>query len=202
MTACKTAGLLPSEGTQARLTQRAFNTVAQILEREIRRVSLERKIPPCQAIAKVLKPVGPRGRPLRPTDDIEGYAADSFLPILRYNWYSGPFRLKYGVGCEKSANLWLTADPYPRAGIHPQRYPSDKITKKSPWNRTPVEGLMSTCLTWGRGLSNAGIGGKGFIFGFDVTDENLPQDVRSCYPRAMGQQGLAKYPFDRVPTLP
>jgi hypothetical protein len=201
---CERLSLVPRGGERKRLTQKAFNTAAQILEREIARVSLEMKIPPCQAIFPVLKPVGRNGRPLGPGDDVEGYAPDSFMPITKYNWYGGPFRLKFGVGCGSApyANLWLFADPYGSPGSHPDRYPSDRETKKDPWPRTPFEGPMSTCITWGPGLKNAGLGGRGFIFGFDWNRENLPDDVRSCYPRAMGTGGLGKYPFKQVANLP
>ena len=200
---CRKAGLLPDYDTQVRLTQRAFNRTAQILEREIRSVSIEQGLEPCLAIEKVLKPVGARGRPLGPTDDVEGYASDSFLPILKYNWYGGPFRLKFGVGCEPPyANLWFYADPFPPAESHPERYPSDEEVKKDPWPRTPVQGAMSTCITWGSGLKNDGAGGEGFIFSFDWNHTNLPQDVRSCYPRALGLDGLDRYPFKVVPNLP
>ena len=203
MRECRTRKLLPGYETQATLTQKAINTTAQILEREIRRVSIEQQIPPCLAIEKVLKPVGPNGRPLGPRDDVEGYALDSFLPILKYNWQGGPFRLKFGVGCDGDpwANLWFFIDPYPPAGSHPERFPSDDYVKANPWNRTPVGGAMSTCMTWGPGLKNDGIGGEGFMFAFDWSHENLPLDVRSCYPKALGLDGLAKYPWKRVPVL-
>jgi hypothetical protein len=201
---CEQRGLSPQAGELQRLTQKAFDTVAQILEREIARTSIAMNVPPCRAIAAVLKPVGPKGRPLGPGDDVEGYAPDSFLPITKYNWYGGPFRLKYGVGCEAApyANLWFFSDPYPPASSHPLRFPSDQEVKKDPWPRKPFEGRMSTCITWGPGLKNAGVGGRGLIFGFDWSDANLPEDVRSCYPRAMGTGGLGKYPFKRVAHLP
>jgi len=204
--ACKKAGRLPQYDRQVELSQRAFNTVAQILEREIRRVSIQDNVRPCQALVTVLKPVGSYGRPLGPGDGAEGYAPDSFLPILKYNWYRGPFRLKFGVACNSApyANLWFFADPGgPNLDEeHADRYPSDEEVKKDPWPRTTVEGPMSTCITWGPGLKNDGIGDEGFIFGFSWSDDNLPEDVRSCYPRAMGNQGLGKYPFTVVPNLP
>jgi hypothetical protein len=204
--ACEKAGRLPQHDRRVELTQRAFNTVAQILEREIRRVSIAEGVRPCEALASVLKPVGSYGRPLRPGDDVEGYAPDSFLPILKYNWYRGPFRLKFGVGCDESpyANLWFLADtggPY-LDEEHADRYPSDEEVKKDPWPRIPVEDAMSTCITWGPGLKNDGIGGKGLIFGFRWNRTNLPDDVRSCYPRALGKEGLGAYPFTVVPNLP
>ena len=203
---CKKSGRLPDYNTQARLTQRAFNTTAQILEREIRRVSIEQGIRSCAALTPVLKPVGAYGKPLggEGGNDVEGYASDSFLPILKYNWFGGPFRLKFGVGCEgeASATLWFYADPFPPVGSHPERYPSDEEVKKDPWPRTPVQGAMSTCITWGSGLKNDGVGGEGFIFSFDWNHTNLPQDARSCFPRAMGLDGLDRYPFKVVPNLP
>lgn len=201
---CKRRGLLPEWDAQVRLTQKAFNVTAQILEREIHRVATETGRPPCEALIDVLKPVGAKGAPLKPGDDVEGYGPDSFLPITRYNWYGGPFRLKFGVGCMESpwANLWLFADPYPPAGDHPERYPTDADVKKDPWPRKPVEGPMSTCITWGPGLKNDGVDGRGFIFAFDWSRENLPLDVRSCYPKALGLDGLGKYPFKVVPNLP
>lgn len=197
---CLRSGGLPDQSRQVELTQRAFNTVAQLLERQIRLESLASNLPPCLAIQNVLKPVMKGGVPLAPGGDVEGYAADSFLPILRYNWHSGPFRLKYGVGCEAApyANLWLMADPYPPAGSHPDRYPQEDAQ----WDREAVEGPMSTCISWGPELGNDGIGGEGAIFGFSWSRENLPLDVRSCYPRATGQQGLQVYPVTRTPVLP
>jgi hypothetical protein len=30
---------------------------------------------------------------------------------------------------------------------------------------------------------------------------NLPNDVRDCYPKAIGLKGLDKFPFDEVPNL-
>ena len=201
---CEKKGLQPHEEDKKKLTQKAFNAVAQILEREVRRVSIETKTRPCEAVETVLKPVGALGRPLGPGDDVEGYAPDSFLPILKYNWYGGPFRLKFGVGCVGSpaSSVWFLADPYPPQGEHPDRYPSDEEVKKDPWPRTPFEGPMSTCITWGKGLNNTEVGAEGFIFSFDWDRTNLPNDVLSCYPRAMGQDGLDKYPFTRVPNLP
>jgi hypothetical protein len=204
--ACQKAGRLPQYDRQVELSQRAFNAVAQILEREIRRVSIADGVRPCEALVSVLKPVGSYGRPLRPGDDVEGYAPDSFLPILKYNWYRGPFRLKFGVACNENpyANLWFFTDiggPY-LDEEHADRFPSDDEVKKDPWPRTPVEGPMSTCISWGPDLKNDGIGGEGFIFGFSWSRTNLPYDVRSCYPRALGREGLGKYPFTVVPNLP
>ena len=197
---CRKAGLLPNYKTQVRLTQRAFNTTAQILEREIRRVSIEDSLLPCEAVYKVLKPVGPGGREPRPGDQTEGYAPDSFLPITKYNWYGGPFRIKYAV-CDHGS-LWFYADPFPPSDSHPDRFPTDAEVKKDPWPRTPIEARMSTCITWGPGLGNDVVGGEGFIFGFNWSDENLPHDVVSCYPRALGLDGLDRYPFKVVPNLP
>lgn len=203
---CLAAARLPSENEKVRLTQKAYNTVAQIIEREVRRVSVEQGLPPCEALYPVLKPVDADRQSLTPTSnrDVEGYARDSFLPILRHNWWSGPFRLKWAVGCFAApyANLWLTSDPWPNASSHPDQYPSRAESKKNPWNRKPVESRVSTCISWGPGLGNDVVGGKGRIFGFEVTDENLPRDVRSCYPRAMGEDGLGKFPFTNVPNLP
>lgn len=201
---CTRLHLLPSREEQTRLTQTAFNTVAQILEREIRRVSAETRTPPCEALYSVLKPVGAGGQPLSPSasGDVWGYAGDSFLPILRYNWYSGPFRLKFGVGCGVSSSLWLFSDPYPPEFGRAERFPSDVETKQNPWNRTPVGGPMSTCITWGPGLGNDGIGGKAKIFGFSWSRVNLPEDVRSCYPRIMGENGLGQYSVEPVANLP
>jgi hypothetical protein len=203
---CKQAGRLPNYDTQVKLTQKAFNVTAQILEREIRRVSTATGLHPCEVISQVLKPVGKYGKPIGGEGgrDVEGYAPDSFLPILKFNWYGGPFRLKYGVGCENeaSASLWFVADPYPPSDSHPARYPSDAEVKKDPWPRTPVEGAMSTCITWGTRLGNDEVGGEGFIFGFLWSRVNLPNDVGSCYPRALGLDGLGKYPFKQVPNLP
>lgn len=202
---CSESGMLPNQDRQVELTQQAFNTVAQILERRIRQESVARGVPPCEAVIPVLKPVMAGGVPLSPNGgDVEGYAEDSFLQILRYNWFGGPFRLKYGVGCGTApyANLWFTSDPYPSDEVHPNRYPKNDVVEKDPWDRTPVEGRMSTCITWGPGLGNDGVGGEGLIFGFSVTDENLPDDVRSCYPRAVGEKGLDKFPFEVVPPLP
>ncbi len=152
----------------------------------------------------VLSPVGAKGAPLKPGDDVEGYAPDSYLPILKYQWFGGPFRLKIAIGCMDYpwANLWLLADPYTPADSHPERYPSDEEVEKAPWPRTPFEGPMSTCITWGPDLKNDGVGGRGVIFGFGWNRENLPQDVRSCYPRALGTEGLGKYPITRVANLP
>ena len=203
---CKKAGRLPDFDTQARLTQRAFNTTAQILEREIRRVSIEQGIRPCAAVAPVLKPVGPNGRPLQPTDDVEGFAPDSFLPILKYNWRNGPFRLKYGVGCENeaSATLWFIVDtggPYLDED-HPDRYPTDAEVDQDPWPRTPVRAPTSVCMVWGTGLENDMIGGKGYMFAFNWNLTNMPNLADSCYPRAMGRDGLDRYPFKVVPNLP
>lgn len=200
---CASNELLPTFDEQSLLTQQAFNTTAQILEREIRKTSKKTGKPPCEAIFDVLKPVGPNGRPLGPGDDVEGYAPDSFLPILRYNWYGGPFRLKFGVGCGEYpyANLWFFIDPYPPEDSHPERYPTDEDTKKDPWPRTPVPGPMSTCITWGPELGNDGVGGRGFILGFDWDLTNLPDMVTSCYPKALGLEGLDAFPFEAVPNL-
>jgi hypothetical protein len=60
---------------------------------------------------------------------------------------------------------------------------------------------MSTCITWGPELGNDGPGGRGFIFAFDWDRTNLPMDVRSCYPKALGLEGLDKFPFEVVPNL-
>lgn len=201
---CKQAGRLPNYDTQVKLTQKAFNVTAQILEREIARVATSQGLNACDAALEVLKPVGAKGAALRPGDDVEGYATDSFLPILKYNWFGGPFRLKWAMGCQESpwANLWFLADPYPPAGDHPDRYPTDKDAKADPWPRSPVEGPMSTCISWGPVLNNDDVGGRGFIFSFSWSRANLPQDVRSCYPRALGLDGLGKYPFKKVPNLP
>ena len=197
---CRKAGRLPDYNTQVRLTQQAFNVTAQILEREIRRVSVENNVLQCEAAYDVLKPVGPGGRKPLPGDATEGYSADSFLPITRYNWFGGPFRLKYSV-CDYGS-LWLFADPYPPADSHPDRFPTDAEVKKNPWPRTPVEARMSTCITWGPGLGNDGVGGEGFIFGFMWDETNLPQAVQSCYRKALGLDGLDRYPFEVVPNLP
>ena len=200
---CEVHGLLPTWDQSVDLSQRAFNTVAQILEKEIYRVSKKTGTPPCEALFDVLKPVGANGNPLRPGDDVEGYSQDSFLPILRYQWFSGPFRLKFGVGCQEYpwANLWLFAEPYPPKDSHPERYPSDKEVKKDPWPRTAVQAPMSTCITWGPDLGNDGIGGRGYIFSFMWDRTNLPNDVGDCYPKALGLNGLDQFPFDEVPNL-
>jgi hypothetical protein len=200
---CGDADLLPGWDESVDLSQQAFNTVAQILEKEIYRVSKKTGKRPCEAAVDVLKPVGANGAPLRPGDDVEGYATDSFLPILRYQWYGGPFRLKIALGCQEYpwANLWFLADPYPPQDSHPERYPSDKEVKQDPWDRFPVEGPMSTCITWGPELGNDGVGGRGYIFSFMWDRTNLPNDVRDCYPKALGLSGLDKFPFDEVPNL-
>ncbi len=200
---CEVDGLLPTWDQSVDLSQRAFNTVAQILEKEIYRVSKKTGKRPCEALSDVLKPVGANGRPLAPIDDVEGYARDSFLPILRYQWYGGPFRLKFGVGCQEYpwTNLWLFADPYPPEDSHPERYPSDDEVKKDPWPRIAVEAPMSTCITWGPDLDNDGVGGRGYIFSFMWDRTNLPNDVVDCYPKALGLDGLDKFPFDEVPNL-
>lgn len=200
---CEGNGLLPTYDEQYLMTQQAFNTTAQLLEKEISKVSKKTGKPPCEALFDVLKPVGANGRPLQPGDDVEGFAPDSFLPILRYNWYGGPFRLKFGVGCGQYpyANLWFFADPYPPPDSHPERYPTDEEVKKDPWPRTPFGGAMSTCITWGPELGNDGVGGRGFIFGFDWDLTNLPNMVESCYPKALGREGLDVFPFEVVPNL-
>ena len=200
---CQDLDLLPSEEDRLALTQQAFNITAQILEKRISKVSKKTGQPPCAVLVDVLKPVAANGVPLQPGDDVEGYAADSYLPILKYNWYGGPFRLKWAVGCMEYpwANLWLFADPFPPAGDHPDRYPADKDVKKDPWPRFPVQGRMSTCITWGPELGNDGPGDRGYIFAFDWDRTNLPMDVRSCYPKALGLEGLDKFPFDVVPNL-
>ena len=200
---CASNDLLPTYDEQYLLTQQALDSTAQILEKEIRKASKKANKPPCEAIFDVLKPVGAKGRPLGPGDDVEGYAPDSFLPILRYNWYGGPFRLKFGVGCGEypHANLWFLIDPYPPEDSHPERYPTDEDTKKDPWPRTPVPGPMSTCIAWGPDLGNDGVGGRGFIFSFDWDRTNLPNDVGSCYPKALGLEGLDEFPFEAVPNL-
>jgi hypothetical protein len=200
---CGDEGLLPEWDETVDLSQQAFNTVAQILEKEIYRVSKKTGKRPCEALVDVLKPVGANGAPLMPGDDVEGYATDSFLPILKYQWFGGPFRLKIALGCQEYpwANLWFLADPYPPEGDHPERFPRDKEVKKDPWDRTPVEGPMSTCITWGPELGNDGVGERGYIFSFMWDRTNLPNDVRDCYPKALGLNGLDKFPFDEVPNL-
>ncbi len=200
---CQEVGLLPTYDEQLVLTQQAFSTTAQILERQIAKVSKKTGKAPCEAIFDVLKPVGPNGRALGPGDDVEGYAADSFLPILRYNWLGGPFRLKFGVGCNEYpyANLWFFAEPYPPEGDHPDRYPSDAEVTSDPWPREPFQGPMSTCITWGPELGNDVVGSRGLIFSFNWDRANLPLDVRSCYPKALGLEGLDQFPFEVVPNL-
>lgn len=200
---CQDVDLLPSEDDRLTLTQEAFNVTAQILERRISKVSKKSGQPPCAVLVDVLKPVAANGVPLQPGDDVEGYGADSFLPILKYNWFGGPFRLKWAVGCMEYpwANLWLFAEPFPPEGDHPDRYPTDEEVQKDPWPRFPVQGPMSTCITWGPELGNDGPGGRGFIFAFDWDRTNLPMDVRSCYPKALGLEGLDKFPFEVVPNL-
>ena len=206
---CKKAGRLPDYDTQAKLTQKAINTTAQILEREIRRTSLERGVRACEAMFLVLKPVGPKGRPLQPGDNVEGYSPDSFMPVLKYNWRNGPFRLKFGSGCDLGPEvatgvLWFLVDtggPYLDED-HPDRYPTDADVDKDPWPRTPVSGPMSTCILWGAKLENDVPGGEGFMFSFNWNRTNLPQDARSCYPRALGLDGLDRYPYKVVPNLP
>lgn len=200
---CVSNDILPTYDEQFLMTQQAFNTTAQILEKEISKTSKKTGKPPCEALVDVLKPVGANGKPLGPGDDVEGYAPDSFLPILRYNWYGGPFRLKFAVGCDEYpyANLWFFTDPYPPEDSHPQRYPADAEVKQDPWPRTPVQGPMSTCLTWGPELGNDGVGGRGSIFSFDWNLTNLPNMVDSCYPKALGLEGLDEFPFEEVPNL-
>lgn len=200
---CEGDALLPTYDEQLVLTQKAFSTTAQILEKQIAKVSKKTGKAPCEAIFDVVEPVGANGRALGPGDDVEGYAPDSFLPILKYNWYGGPFRLKFGVGCDEYpySNLWFVADPYPPERDHPDRYPSDADVTNDPWPREPFEGPMSTCITWGPELGNDGIGGRGLIFSFNWDRANLPSDVRSCYPKALGLEGLDKFPFEVVPNL-
>lgn len=200
---CQDLDILPSDDERIDLTQKAFNTTAQILEQRIYKVSKKTGKPLCEVLKDVLKPVAANGAPLQPGDDVEGYAPDSFLPITKYNWLGGPFRLKWAVGCDAYpwVNLWLFADPYPPEGDHPDRYPTDAEVEKDPWSRYPVQGPMSTCITWGPDLGNDGVGGRGFIFGFEWDRTNHPLDVRSCYPKALGLEGLDKYPFEPVPNL-
>lgn len=52
---CKQAGRLPNYDAQVKLTQKAFNVTAQILEREIARVSLDQGLETCAAAQAVLK---------------------------------------------------------------------------------------------------------------------------------------------------
>lgn len=209
---CASAGLLPTYETQVTLTQKAYNITAQILEREIRRVSKEQGIRPCEAMNPVLKPVGSYGKPLLSPEggrDVEGYAPDSFLPITRYNWYNGPFRLKWGQNCDGGPNvaagvLFMLSDgggPY-LDEEHADRYPTDAEVKKDPWHGTRVPGPMSVCIVWGPELGNNVVGGKALIMAFNWNRTNLPYDSSSCYPRALGREGLGKYPFTVVPNLP
>ena len=203
MEACDSLALLPKYDAQVRLTQKAYNTTAQIVEREVRRFSISNRIRPCEAVERVLKPVGPHGRPPQPGDNVKGFAPDSFLPITRYNWYGGPFRLLMFGGCRGGVppNLWFRSEPYQPEGHHPDRYPSDEDVKDDPWPRTPVVGPMSTCIAWGRELGNNRIGSEGVILAFHYDPESVPE-IRSCHQLALGQDGLDRYPFKVVPNLP
>ena len=60
---------------------------------------------------------------------------------------------------------------------------------------------MSTCITWGPELGNDGVGSRGRIFSFNWDRANLPLDVRSCYPKALGLEGLDQFPIEVVPNL-
>ena len=204
--ACRKVGRLPDQRAMLRLTQKAYNVTAQIVEREVRRVSIDRGITPCEAAHEVLKPVGAHGKPLggEGGNDVEGYAADSFLPILKYNWYGGPFRLKWGTACLQGEvrSLWFISQPYTQPPGHPDRYPTDAEVEADPWSRSPVDGTdgsISTCIAWGPGLGNEGVGGAGLIFSIRW----FPMGFEGqCLARATNTDGLGDWPYKVVPNLP
>lgn len=202
MEECASLNMMPTQARKLELTQEALNVVAQIVERKVRKVSAQRDIQTCRAAEMVLKPVGAFGKPLGPRDNVMGFAPDSFLPILKYNWWSGPFRLQMIGGCvgRPEMSLWFFVDPYPPNADRPGRFPSPASVKKNPWNRTPVEGRMSTCVTWGPGLKNDKAGGRGLIFSFDWSQ--APQGQIVCYDFATRPGGINRYPFTEVPSLP
>lgn len=185
--------------------QEYFNAVGLLIERQVRRVSTERGIPPCRAIYDIFKAVNVNGEPsmdangvLRNNGPVAGYAADSYFPILYRQWTDGPFRMKIAVGCGgPEQSLWLIDQKWTGIG-NPDAYPSTAglqapVSEADRWMSS-----ASTCIFWGSQAGNDGVGGVGRVVDTGRWDHvSMPNDVRDCGPRAL-RAGMYKNVNDFV----
>lgn len=184
-----------------------FNTVGQLVQRVVRRVSTERGIPPCQAVYEIFKAVNVNGElsmdssgRMNNNGPVAGYAADSYFPILHRQWTDGPFRMKIAVGCGgPEQSLWLIDQKWTGIG-NPDAYPPTAGLQAPASEAERWMSHASTCIVWGSAFGNDGVGGVGRVFATGNWDRvSMPNDVRDCGPRASGS-GLYQHVADAVLT--
>lgn len=198
----------PTRERQVALYREAFAMSARILEKAIRQESQDTGLRPCEVIDDVTRPVtidvvvnGQRQLA------VEGYAKDGILPITYRQWTGGPFRLKYAVGCENHASLWLLPEQgwYADYGDdeHAQRYPTDADALAVPWDFPDIGHNQSACVTYSAALGNDVPGGQGRVLVFDLPVHALGKGkFFTCHELVNGDPAWVDYPVTELTPLP
>jgi hypothetical protein len=213
-TECKQLAPLMYDEYQ-RVHKEAYLQVGRIAEREVRRVSVARGIPICEAIGEVFKTVDALGR-LSQGSTVEpntsgpaaGYRPDGFFPVLTRQWTDGPFRLHNIAGCGGGNQglslinaMWTLCDipgmvqfggdineMYP--AFDPAKCPSSIDTAQLP--------NVSVCIVWGDGLGNDVIGGVGKVFS---PEGQMVNGTYDCQKRLLHTGEYVYFSDKAVPPL-
>lgn len=196
-------------------SREAYLRVAQIAEREVRRLSTERGIPICQAIDEAFKPVDALGRRASTpgAGPIAGYLPDGLFPVLYRQWTDGPFRLKNTAACGSAAGssnqalrlyntTWMGC-PIPGSTYvsfdQEETYPRFDAAKcpsaVSPGDRPSA----SVCIVWGDKIGNDVVGGIGRVF---LAQGELTNDSFDCEDRALHTGTYVNVRDSFMPPLP
>lgn len=211
-----------------RIGREAYLKIGQIAEREVRRVSVSRGIPICQAITEVFKPASTAGHLVAPFPHpnlkapvpIAGYRADGFFPILFRQWQEGPVRMDTLADCTSGvqalrlvAGTWARCDIPGMSLVLPdghQLYPVYAFDREGCPSTYTVSEVTQTavCIVWGDGIGNNTVGGTGRVFATAATKAsagekpNFTTDlVYDCQDRALRTGQFRNVDVSFMPAL-
>lgn len=226
-TECRALAPLTNDEYQ-RAGREAYLKIGQIAEREVRRVSVTRGIPICQAITEVFKPVSTAGHLVAPFPHpnlkapvpIAGYRADGFFPTLHRQWQEGPVRMDAVADCTSGvqalrlvAGTWARCDIPGMSLVLPdghQLYPVYAFDRSGCPNSYPVREVpqAAVCIVWGNDIGNNTVGGAGRVFATAATQlsasekPNFTTDlVYDCQDRAQRTGQFSDVDVTFMPTL-
>lgn len=203
----------------------AYLRIAQIAEREVRRISSAKGLPICQAIAEVFKPVDTAGRLVSPTPSpqlgmtvpVAGYRSDGYFAILYREWADSPVAMGNVVNCDQGnqslrlMNGTWGSCPGNANGVDPHQMFPNYVFVTTPCpptidhGRTPV----SVCIAWTAELGDNAVGGTGKVFvaeglnaSRDETSLNSTDDLTyDCGDRARRAGQFTNVDVSFAPTL-